>query len=278
MFFDSLHKNMAFLPEVSAEIAQIAVNKEFIVVLLKNGHAGLFYTPNFSKEDHERLKSMCKSLIGKRAYEKAGILLQEKDAFSKSLGLASLSALSQPYLNTEFLSSQGIDMQLKEFGFIPKIEIRTYSTVAYLGFSSYVQDAAKKATKNYIITLEEENNFSWLINESAGPIKRSEALEICYDDCLEVLEQVDFILAADHVIGTPLFEKIMQHKNKQTKAILFGSGLSLYPGYMRDYEIYLVSTIRVNDGPGLLNLIHNTPNYSVKYINTFVENVVISRF
>ena len=114
MILDEVYDFFRTLPDARLSVEEIVVNAGFTGVLLEDGRAGVAMNIRSANTVTEAGLESLRRRVGHNAMELAGEVFGS-DRLACSAGVASLSALSQPYLNEAFLASHGLTVKAAGF-------------------------------------------------------------------------------------------------------------------------------------------------------------------
>ncbi|MCR4419757.1 MAG: DUF364 domain-containing protein [Clostridia bacterium] len=243
-------------PEAEARVSEIVVSGGFTGVLLDNGRAGLAQnllrgtTP--SGEDLDFLWRM----VGRPALDLASQSLAH-GRLLVSAGVAALSALSQSYLEPDYLQANELRVERADFRRVLDHDLSAGARIGMVGFGGAVWQVARVAGQ-LVVTEAEPRFFRTHVVSQQGisegptgfrlvPTSRAQAL---LASCETVL------ISGCALAGQALDELLSACRN--SRVIVYGPGTSLLPLPLFQYpQVAAVVTIRIVDGPGLINLLAN---------------------
>lgn len=262
--------------DASAQISEIVVNGGFTGVLLDNGQAGVAMNIRSGTRPSQEDLDFLQGMIGRRALDLAAQALASRRLVA-SAGVAALSALSQPYLDPAHLERHNLRVDRADFGRVLSHGIPLGSRVGIVGFGGAVWRVARLAREVVVTELEPWLFRSRVISQHGlveGPTrvrllpaaKGQKALASCdtvlITGCALVSQTLDELLAAC----------------RNSRIILYGPSASLLPlPLFRRPQVAAITTIRILDGPGMMDILANAGPAVERLFAEVSEDLYIER-
>lgn len=237
-------------------LIRLAVKPRWITLLGSNNECGIAANftgiPNSSRDRAENIRFL--NLIGKPLFDIADRGIHSADLLERSLGIAAINALSQPYLASSLIRDRGFlaqcwitgDKLVHRYPTISRLVTKN-DIVAVIGYGNEVRSLRGRCRELHVTDIRPRETFETMIFDKTimhGP----RAITIhSGGENEQVLNAADvvFITASTLVNGT--FESLLQWTRKARLVGLYGLGGSLIPDALFENGIDFITSFRISD-------------------------------
>jgi len=232
----------------SGHLKKIAVKPQWNAVIATRDQCGIAinFTGIHSVYEGSRIDPEAYSpFIGKNLLEVAEKNIVARDISLRSLGVAALSALSQPFLTPEFLQARGFQVQERASG--PTEYVSPSDGVAIVGYGGMVRALMGKCRALHVTDMRPPEYLqNMIIGETVeyGP----ETVSLHSDSENEdVLGKADVVFITGSTLVNDTFEELIGYCDKTRRTILYGPSASFIPDVLFERGVDLVLNTRLTD-------------------------------
>jgi uncharacterized protein (DUF4213/DUF364 family) len=237
-------------------LVRFAVKPLWITLLGSNNECGIAANftgiPNSSRDRAENIRFL--NLIGKPLFDIADRGIHSADLMERSLGIAAINALSQPYLASSLIRDRGFlaqcwitgDKLVHRYPTISRLVTKN-DIVAVIGYGNEVRSLRGRCRELHVTDIRPRETFETVIFDKTimfGP----QAIYIhSGGENEQILNAADvvFISASTLVNGT--FESLLRWTRKARLVGLYGLGGSLIPDALFENGIDFITSFRISD-------------------------------
>jgi uncharacterized protein (DUF4213/DUF364 family) len=257
-------------------LEEIVVNPNFTGVMLNNGEMGL--AMNCRKGGtaiSSQLAGFLGQQIGRNGLEAAEALSNSADILQNSIQVALINALSNPFMQEDYLSSHGFEVerggQKYSAGLINEDE-----SVGIVGFGGQVHNLAQKAKRVVVSELEPELFKSTIINSKGLEEGPSRAEIIQADEAGDYFQMMDTILLTGCTLVTNTMEEVLKQCQGR-RVIVYGCSAAFYPEPLLKRGVDILSTRQVTDPLLMLDLLKNCAGMVERFFPAASEELLIKK-
>ncbi len=191
--------------------------------------------------DLERLREH----VGKDFFEVAGTYLKSSSWQERAIGVASLSALSQPLLEPSQLRIRGFEVPEPATHF--SAQIRPEDTVAVVGYGGGIAQLIGKCRELHVTDMRPRTAFqSILIGERIEYTPREVTVHPEKDN-KEVLGRASVVIITGSSLVNGTFGELLSYLKHPRLAIMYGSSVGLIPDVFLKQGVDGIHSYRVSD-------------------------------
>lgn len=257
-------------------IKQMVINPSFSGVLLENGDMGISMNVRKGTGYNDAvLNERLKGYIGKDGMTVAAELEVTIDPVACSIRLATINALSQPFMAKDYLRKMGYRVELGSTGYSDQY-ITHGKTVAIVGYGGNVRGVSKKAAKVFVTELEPDMFRSTVI--AATGVERG---PICADlvhasEAASVFQKADTILLTGCTLVTGTMEEVLE-QGRGKIIVVYGCSACFFPAPLFQRGVTVISTRRITDPETMVELLTNCAGMVERFFPLATEELVIIR-
>ncbi len=191
--------------------------------------------------DLDRLKSN----IGKNLFTVAGDYLKSTSWQERAIGVASLSALSQPLLEPARLKNRGFEVP-EQMGHFSAM-VRPEDTVAVVGYGGGITQLIGKCKELHVTDMRPRTAFqSILISDKIEYSPREVLVHPEKENC-EVLGKASVVIITGSSLVNGTFGDLMSYASQARLIILYGASVGLIPDVFMENGVNFIHSYRVSD-------------------------------
>jgi uncharacterized protein (DUF4213/DUF364 family) len=242
---ESLYEEEGFTPGI---LVKVGLKPGWNAVIGTEGQCGMAMSFTGSSEafgkpriDLEQLKSY----IGKDLFEVAGTYLKSSSWQERAIGVASLSALSQPLLEPSQLKKRGFEVPEKPTHF--SALVKPEDIVAVVGYGGGITQLIGKCRELHVTDMRPRTAFqSILIGENIEYTPREVQVHPEKEN-KEVLSQASVVIITGSSLVNGTFGELMSYTQKPRLIIMYGASVGLIPDVFLEQGIDGIHSYRVSD-------------------------------
>lgn len=276
-----------YLQETLKEVPNVekmVINPGFSGVLLNNGQMGIAMNVRGGTGfTNVEIQEFLAQQIGKNGLETAEKLMikASQSEITKnvqvllSILVALFNALSQPFMNEEYLCTLGYDVQVGGQR-NPGQLVKKGEIVTIVGFGGMVRTIAQAAAKTYVTELEPELFKATLITSQGvryGPTCAEVVPSAMADSRFE---EADTVFVTGCTLVTNTMEKILE-KCRGRKVIVYGSTAGFIPEPLFKRGVKVLTTRRVTNPDLMVDLLLNSAGAVERFFPQASEDILISK-
>ncbi|MBC7343630.1 MAG: hypothetical protein H5U02_14485 [Clostridia bacterium] len=265
-------------------IETIAVNGGFTGVLIDNQDAGLAMNIRAGNSLNASDVELLRGLIGVPALEVGRLAFETPGGpqgfLLTSLGIAALSALSQPFLREPgCLTDYGIGWRPSGFQEVVDRDVSPCSVVTMVGFGGAVRQVAQKAKAVYVPELAPDLFRSLIVNRNGARQGPCRVHLLPAQEVGEALSGADLVLITACTLVSQTLDQILDLCASRAKpAIIYGPTASLVPHpFFLHPQVTKVTTLRVTNGVGLMEILAEGGVGQERFFGEVSENLTFYR-
>ncbi len=189
----------------------------------------------------ERLKSY----IGKNLFDVAGDYLKSSSWQERAIGVASLSALSQPLLEPAQLRKRGFEVpeQSGHFSSMVKPE----DIVAVVGYGGGITQLIGKCKELHVTDMRPRTTFQTILISDKIEYSPREVQVHTEKENQEVLGQASVVIITGSSLVNGTFGDLMSYAACARLVILYGASVGLIPDVFLENHVSYIHSYRVSD-------------------------------
>jgi uncharacterized protein (DUF4213/DUF364 family) len=233
---------------VGGALLSLAIKPGWTVVVGTAGQSGM--AMNFSGgevgQDAGGLDLVrLRGFVGQSLFDVAAEYLQEASWQGRAVGVAALSALSQPLLTRGHLSARGWQVAGEEFDLASLV--RPDDVVAIVGYSGAVKRLVGRCRELHVTDMRPRREFQtlWVANgvqytPKGVHVHPAEANE-------KVLGAASLVSISGSALVNRTFDRLLGWSQQARVITVYGASASLYPAVMFERGVHWVQSYRVSD-------------------------------
>ncbi|MCG6536019.1 MAG: DUF364 domain-containing protein [Syntrophales bacterium LBB04] len=241
----SLYESHGLVP---GAISKIGLKPQWSVVIGTHGQCGIAI--NFTGIHHvqEMRKpdlGLIKALVGRKLFEAAEEEVGSEHIYIKSIGVAALSALSQPLLTSDSLAARGFKMWSSPH-FLERV-VKPTDVVTLVGFGGMVQRLAGTCRELHVTDMRPRESFLTTIvgpEIEYGP--RSVFIHAAEEN-ESLLGRSDVVLITASALINGTFADLLHYAGGARALGVYGPSASFIPDVLFDKGIHFVMSHHVQD-------------------------------
>ena len=228
-------------------LTQVAVKPGWNVVIGSHRQCGM--AMNFTgwesfgpvRLDVESLRR----LIGQDLFQVAASCVSAQSWQERSVGVAAVSALSQPLLTAQYLTPRGmaLDGPDRDLASLAQAD----GVVAIVGYGGSVQRLLGRCRELHVTDMRPRSAFQTLLIGEKVEFVPTEVIVHPAEDDFSVLERATVVAITGSALVNRSFEELLQHTSAARLVTAYGASASLWPELLLDSGVDLVYTYRVSD-------------------------------
>jgi uncharacterized protein (DUF4213/DUF364 family) len=242
---ESLYEEEGFTPGL---LVKVGLKPGWNAVIGTGGQCGMAMSFAGSSDafgkpriDLEQLKSY----IGKDLFEVAGTYLKSSSWQERAIGVASLSALSQPLLEPSQLKKRGFEVPEKPVHF--STLVNPEDIVAVVGYGGGITQLIGKCRELHVTEMRPRTAFqSILIAESIEYTPREVQVHPEKEN-KEVLSRAPVVIITGSSLVNGTFGELMSYTKNPRLIIMYGASVGLIPDVFLEQEVDGIHSYRVSD-------------------------------
>ncbi|MBP2134023.1 uncharacterized protein (DUF4213/DUF364 family) [Methanomicrobium sp. W14] len=211
--------------------------------------------PLYGNDETAQDISLLESYIGKSLFEVAEDTMKDDLLSRHSIALASLNALSQPFVTDEMLNSKGY-----KTGFEVKEMVKPTDNLVIVGYGGLVKSYAGRCKELHVTDQRPAETFqTTIIGDSIikGPLGITVHPA---DENREVLENADVALITGSTLVNGTFDEVFGYaKNARIRAI-YGSSAQLIPDVLFENNVNIAMSVAISDPERFEHDVLNAPD------------------
>jgi uncharacterized protein len=226
----------------AGHLRALVVKPGWNVVLGTEGQHGA--AMNFSGYEGSSLDTnKVQTWVGMPLFDVAQVALQCVSWHERSVGVAALSALSQPFLTPNALGARGIAVTDRDFAGHLEQEDR----VALVGFGGWVSRLRGRCREVYVTDLRPRNEFQAMV--IADTISYSPAWAHVHgpEDNPEVLGMADAVALTGSALVNGTMADLLECSRRARLVCVYGASAAFIPDVLFERGVHLVQAHRVSD-------------------------------
>jgi uncharacterized protein (DUF4213/DUF364 family) len=193
------------------------------------------------KIDLERLKSY----VGKDLFEVAGTYLKSTSWQERAIGVASLSALSQPLLEPSQLRKRGFEVpeQSEHFSTL----VNSEDIVAVVGYGGGITQLIGKCKELHVTDMRPRTAFQSILISDKIEYSPREVIVHPEKDNKEVLSRASVVIITGSSLVNSTFGELMSYTRNPRMVIMYGASVGLIPDIFLEQGVDGIHSYRVSD-------------------------------
>jgi uncharacterized protein (DUF4213/DUF364 family) len=195
-----------------------------------------------------------RKMINQPLFEAAATGIQSDNLLERSLGVAALSALSQPFLSCSSVRKRGYlsecwkatDPFILEYPVLSRFVTKD-DVVVIIGHGTEIMDLREEVREIHIMNSRSPDIFRTLLIDSSVKFGLGEIIFHSGDLDAEILNAADIIFIDATALIDSTFENLMQHTGNARMVGLCGLSGSLIPDAFFDQGLDFISSFRIMD-------------------------------
>ncbi|PWR71335.1 Rossmann-like domain-containing protein [Methanospirillum lacunae] len=237
--------NRLNLPEI--RVKQFGINPGWNAVIGTNGCCGVAMSfqdnnPVYDSDQTGLDYSYLQTCIGQPLFEVSRETMSDSCLSRRSIGLAALNALSQPFVTDEILKEKGFKV-----GIEVKDLVRSDDNLVIVGYGGLVKSYAGRCRELHVTDQRPVESFKTMI---IGEIITSGPVGITVhpaDENREVLADADVAIITGSTLVNGTFNEVVGYaKNARIRA-LYGSSAQLIPDVLFENGINIAMSVAISD-------------------------------
>lgn len=229
-------------------LTQVAVKPGWNVVIGSHGQCGM--AMNFTGWDESfgaaRLDvEGLHRLVGQNLFRVADACVTAKSWQQRSVGVAAVSALSQPLLSASYLAPRGMAVDGPEMDLAHLTQ--PDDVVAIVGYGGSVQRLLGRCRELHVTDMRPRSAFQTMLIGEKVEFVPAEVIVHPAEDDFSVLERATVVAITGSALVNRSFEGLLQHTSASRLVTAYGASVSLWPELLLRSGVDLVYTYRVSD-------------------------------
>ncbi|MBN2238855.1 MAG: hypothetical protein JW712_03700 [Dehalococcoidales bacterium] len=241
----SLYSSASLKPGV---LRKVGLKSGWNVVIGSQGQCGMSmnFTGNeaaFGKVslDTERMKSY----VGLSLDEVAEVYIGSKSWQERSIGVAALSALSQPLMQPQALAKRGIKIRESGGGFAGLLKPDDIAVM--VGYGGGVPNLIGKAKEVHVTDMRSRDEFQTLIIDDSVTYYPTEVFVHTEPENREVLENATAIAITGSSLVNGTFKELAGYAKNARLVTMYGASSSVVPDVLFKYGVHAVQSYILTD-------------------------------
>jgi uncharacterized protein len=206
------------------------------------------------KIDLERLKSY----IGKDLFTVAGDYLKSESWQERAIGVASMSALSQPLLQPEQLKKRGFEVPENAEYFASLV--RPEDITAVVGYGGGISQLVGKCRELHVTDMRPRETFQGMLIGDRIEYTPREVQVHPEKDNKAVLSKATVVIITGSSLVNGTFEELMSYTQNARLVIAYGASVGLIPDVFFEQGVDFIHSHRVTDPAGFEKGVLNEMN------------------
>jgi uncharacterized protein len=220
----------------------LVVKPGWNVVLGTEGQHGA--AMNFSGYEGSSLDTdKVRTWVGMPLFGVAQLALQCVSWHERSVGVAALSALSQPFLTPNALGARGIAVTDRDFSSLLEQEDRA----ALVGFGGWVSRLRGRCREVHVTDLRPRNEFQAMVIGDAITYSPDWVRVHGPEDNPEVLGRADAVAVTGSALVNGTMADLLEHARRARLVGVYGASAAFIPDVLFERGVHLVQAHRVSD-------------------------------
>ncbi|MDD4281383.1 MAG: DUF364 domain-containing protein [Candidatus Methanofastidiosa archaeon] len=249
---DALARTHALLMErydAMPVLERVILRQEWTVVLGSDPRCNsmaINFTGKHAVTEYEPLEShtaMCSDMLGMPLCDVAKRCLPALSPFLRSLGVAALGAMSQPFLNKESLTGGG-------YRFVPSFRalIRPDDVVAVVGYGELVDGMRGSCAQLHVTEMRPPDHFYAISVGSEGTARIPPDVHVHpAEENREVLGSADVVLITASTLVNRTFDEVLRYASSARLVGMYGPTGSLLPDAFMEAGIDAMRLFEIDD-------------------------------
>ena len=233
------------LPEV--RVKQFGLNPGWNAVIGTSGCCGVamsFANNNPLYDTDQTLQDLqyLKSCVGSPLFEVARANLSDPRVSRRSIALAALNALSQPFVADEMLRSKGYSV-----GIEVKDLVRSDDNLVIVGYGGLVKSYAGRCRELHVTDQRPKETFRTTIVGETVSYGPAGITVHAAEENREVLKDADVAIITGSTLVNGTFEEVVGYAKHARIRALYGSSAQLIPDVLFENGITIVMSVAISD-------------------------------
>jgi uncharacterized protein (DUF4213/DUF364 family) len=193
-------------------------------------------------------------LIGKPLFEIADRGIHSGDLMERSVGIAAMSALSQPHLGSSSVRDRGFlaqgwmsgDKLVHNYPSVSRL-VNQKDIVAVVGYGNEVRHFRGRCHELHVTDIRPRETFETVIIDSSISHGPRDILVHSATENEHVLKIADIVIMTASTLVNDTFEELMNYTGNARLVGLYGPGASLIPDEFFDRNIDFITSFHITD-------------------------------
>jgi len=219
------------------------------VVIGTRGQCGM--AMSFAGRDdvfgHHQLNVLhLQSFIGRDFFSVAAAYLKSRSWHERSIGVASVIALSQPFLNPESLRERGLEIAAEGTDFASCLN--SDDIAAVVGFGGGIKRLIGKCRETHVTDMRPSDQFqTMLVTENKIGFVPAEVMIHSEEENEEVLGRATAISITGSALVNGTFDELLKCAKKARLVTVYGASAGIIPDVLFDRGIHMVYSSWISD-------------------------------
>jgi len=233
------------LPEV--RVKQFGLNPGWNAVIGTSGCCGVAMSfannnPLYGTDQTLQDLQYLKSCVGSPLFEVARANLSDPRVSRRSIALAALNALSQPFVADEMLRSKGYSV-----GIEVKDLVRSDDNLVIVGYGGLVKSYAGRCRELHVTDQRPKETFRTTIVGETVSYGPAGITVHAAEENREVLKDADVAIITGSTLVNGTFEEVVGYAKHARIRALYGSSAQLIPDVLFENGITIVMSVAISD-------------------------------
>jgi len=237
-------------------LVRLAVKPRWNTLLGSNNECGMAENfsgiPGASGDRAENIRFL--NLIGKSLFEIADWGIHSANLLERSLGIAAINALSQPYLASSLIRDRGFlaqcwitgDKLVQRYPTISRLVTKN-DIVAVIGYGNEVRNLRGRCRELHVTDIRPRETFETVIFDKTIMYGPRDVNVHSGRENEQVLNEADVVFIAASTLVNGTFGNIMRWTCKARLVGIYGVGGSLIPDAFFENGIDFITSFRISD-------------------------------
>lgn len=194
--------------------------------------------------DRERLKSY----IGKDLFKVAGTYLKSDSWQERAIGVASMSALSQPLLQPAELKKRGFEVPANA-GYFASL-VQPDDITAVVGYGGGISQLLGKCRELHVTDMRPRETFQGVLIDEQIEYTPREVQVHPEKDNQAVLSRATVVIITGSSLVNGTFEELMSYTQNARLVIAYGASVGLIPDVFFELGVDFIHSHRITDPAG----------------------------
>jgi uncharacterized protein (DUF4213/DUF364 family) len=237
-------------------LIRLAIKPNWNTVLGSNNECGMATNFMAIQDSHRDRAENTRflNLIGKPLFEIADWGIHATDLQDRSIGIAAMSALSQPYLGSSSLRNRGFltqswmpgDKLVQQYPTISRL-ITKKDLVVVVGYFNEIRNLRNRCRELHVIDMRLKETFVTVILDKGITFGPKDIIVHSEKEYEPVLRIADIVIISASALVNNTFDEIMKFSTKAHLIGIYGPGGSFIPDVFFDRGIDFVTSFRIAD-------------------------------
>jgi uncharacterized protein len=242
---ESLYKKEKLNPGV---LVKVGLKPGWNVVIGTEGQCGMAMSFTNSTESFGKPSlnvPRLQSFIKKDLFEVAAYSLKSESWQERAIGVAAMSALSQPLLTPDQLSRRGFKISAEPGGMMSLL--KPEDIVAIVGYGGAISRMTSKCKELHVTDMRPRAAFQALVIGDRIEYAPRRVFVYTEQENKEVFGKATLVIITGSSLVNGTFEELMSYRRNPRLTVMYGSSVSLIPDVFFEEGVDFINSYRVSD-------------------------------